>query len=168
MTMNIKITDVQEPKQQELKEVTATIKETLVTQKAQEAMTKAANEVRTALVDGLKAGKKLDELTKGKEGWKVESLPDFTTGNPPPNNPNGQQIATDAGNTAAGGVTKPITTETGVILVVVTAKELYKRDDTATLKQSEESSIASQMRSEMFKAWFGKVRTQAAMKVAVR
>ena len=164
----IKITDVQEPKQQELKEVTATIKETLVAQKAQEALTKAANEVRTALVDGLKAGKKLDELTKGKEGWKVESLPDFTTGNPPPNNPNGQQIATDAGNTAAGGVTKPITTETGVILVVVTAKELYKRDDTATLKQSEESSIASQMRSEMFKAWFGKVRTQAAMKVAVR
>jgi len=110
----------------------------------------------------------LEELTKGKEGWTVEMLPDFTTSNPPPNNPNGQQIATDAGNTPAGGVTKPISTEKGVTLVVVNSKELYKREDTASLKQSEESSQASQMRSELFKAWFGKLRSAAGMKVAVK
>lgn len=164
----LKVTDIQEPKQQELKEVKEKIKETLVSQKAQEALVKAANEARTALADGLKAGKKLEELAKGKEGWTVESLPDFTTTNPPPNNPNGQQIATDAGNTPAGGVTKPITTEKGMTLVVVHSKELYKREDTASLKQSEESSQASQMRSELFKAWFGKIRSAAGMKVAIR
>lgn len=164
----VKITDIQEPKQQELKDVKEKIKETLVTQKAQEAMMKAANKARTTLVDGLKAGKKVEELAKGKEGWTVELLPDFTTNNPPPNHPNGQQIAADAGNTPASGVTKPITTEKGVTLVVVNAKELYKREDTASLKQSEESSQASQMRSELFKAWFGKLRTDAGMKVAVK
>jgi len=67
-----RITDIQEPKQQELKDVKEKIKETLVAQKAQEAIMKAANEARTALVDGLKAGEKLEELTKGKEGWTVE------------------------------------------------------------------------------------------------
>lgn len=164
----LKITDIQEPKQQELKDVKEKIKETLVAQKAQEAIMKAANEARTALVDGLKAGKKLEELTKGKEGWTVEMLPDFTTSNPPPNNPNGQQIATDAGDTPAGGVTKPISTEKGVTLVVVNSKELYKREDTVSLKQSEESSQANQMRSELFKAWFGKLRSAAGMKVAVK
>jgi hypothetical protein len=44
----------------------------------------------------------------------------------------------------------------------------HGREDTATLKQSEESSMASQMRSELFKAWFSKVRTDAAMKVAIK
>ncbi|MDB6117129.1 MAG: ppiD, partial [Verrucomicrobiaceae bacterium] len=56
-----KVTKIEEPKQQELKDVKDKIKEILVAQKAQEAMTKAANEARTAINDALKAGKKLDE-----------------------------------------------------------------------------------------------------------
>ena len=165
-----KVTQVEEPKQQELKDVKDKIKEILVTQKAQEAMTKAANDARTAINDGLKAGKKLDDVLKDK-GLKAEALPEFTSKNPPPNNPQGQTIAKAASETPAGSVAKTkdaISSDKGELLVIVTAKELRKRDDSATLKTSEETSLASRARSDLFHSWFATLRTAANMKPAMR
>lgn len=160
----LKLTKVEAPKQQELKDVKDKIKDTLVTQKAQEAMMKAANETRTALADGLKAGKKLDDLAKDKK-LKVESLPEFSPANPPPDNKTIPQISKDLATTAVNGVTKPVSTEAGALIAVVTAKELRKNDQSTSLKDSEATQLASAMKSELFKAWFGKQRTDANMQV---
>lgn len=162
----LKLTQVDAPKQQELKDVKDKIKDVLVTQKAQEAMMKAANEARTALQDGLKAGKKLEDLAKAGSG-KLEVLPDFGPGNPPPAHPNAQQIVTDAAATPVNSVTKPISTDTGAILVVVTAKELRKSEQSTALKQGEENSQASRTKNELFKAWFTKERNAASFKLAM-
>lgn len=160
----LKLTQIDAPKQQELKDVKDKVKDSLVTQKAQEAMMKAANDARTAVLDGLKAGKKLEDLAK-TASLKVESLPEFSPNNPPPDNKLIGQIAQDAAKTAANGATKPVTTETGAAFAVVTHKELRKSDQSASLKQSEETSQASATKSEIFKAWFGKLRSAADMQV---
>lgn len=161
----LKLTQLDAPKQQELKDVKDKIKDVLVTQKAQEALMKAANEARTTIQDGIKAGKKLEDLAKAGN-WKVEALPEFVPSNPPPGNPNGQQIATDAAATPVNGVAKPISTDTGALLVVVTAKELRKSEQSTALKQSEESQQASRAKTELFKAWFTKERNAAKMTLA--
>ena len=160
----LKLTQIDAPKQQELKDVKDKVKDSIVTQKAQEAMMKAANDARAAVVEGLKAGKKLDELAK-TSALKVEALPEFSPNNPPPDNKVVGLIAKDAAKTATNGATKPVTTETGVAFAVVTYKELRKSDQSASLKQSEETAQASTAKSEMFKAWFGKLRTEADMQV---
>lgn len=162
-----KILTVEEPKLQEMKDVKDKIKEVLVAQKAQEAMTKAANDARTAINDALKAGKKLDDVLKEKN-LKAEVLPEFAAGNPPPGNPQGKAIADAAAETPAGAVAKtkaPISNDKGEILVVVNAKELRKRDDADTLKKSEESGLASTGRRDLFKSWFGSLRRTANLTV---
>jgi hypothetical protein len=138
-----------------------------VAQKAQEAMTKAANEARTAINEALKAGKKLDDVLKEKN-LKAEALADFAASNPPPGNPQGADIAKAAGEAPAGSVAKskaPISNDKGEILVVVNAKELRKRDDSDSLKKSEESSLASTAQNDLFKSWFGALRRKAALTV---
>ena len=165
-----KVTQVEEPKQQELKDVKDKIKEVLVTQKAQEAMSKATNDARTAINDALKAGKKLDDVLKEKS-LKAEALPEFSPNNPPPNNPQGAAIAKAASETPAGSIAKtkdPISSDKGELLVIVTAKELRKRDDSATLKTSEETSLAGRGRSDLFHSWFGGLRSAAMMKPVLR
>ncbi len=159
----LKVTQLDASKQQELKDVTAKVKESLIVQKAQEAMTKTANEARTALQDALKAGKKLDDVVKEK-AWKSEALAELTPGNPPPGLDKGAEIAKSAAETPVNGVALPITTDTGSLLVVVTSKELRKRDDSATMKQSQESSIAQQTKSALFKAWFSQLVKEANVK----
>jgi len=159
------VTKVDEPKQQELKDVKDKVKETLITQKAQEAIMKAANEARTAVIDGLKAGKRLDALAKDK-GLKIESLPEFTPNNPPPENKLVGQIAKEAGNTAVQSATKPVANDTGAVFAVITAKELYKSDQSATMKESELTSQSNSAKQELFKAWFSKKRSAANMQVA--
>ena len=109
--------------------------------------------------------KQLEDLAKAGN-WKVEALPEFVPSNPPPGNPNGQQIATDAAATPVNGVAKPISTDTGALLVVVTAKELRKSEQSTALKQSEESQQASRAKTELFKAWFTKERNAAKMTLA--
>jgi hypothetical protein len=160
----LKVTQIEAPKQQELKDVKDKIKEALVSQKAQEALVKAANEARTALLDGLKAGKKLDAIAKDK-ALKVEALPDFSPTNPPPDKPALAKLGKEAGNTPAGGVTKPESDDKGATMVVVTAKELRKSDQAASLKTSEETSQANELKQGLFKSWFSKVRTEANMRV---
>lgn len=162
----MKVTQIEEPKQQELKDVKDKIKEVLVGQKAQEALLAAANDARTVLQDALKAGKKLDDVAKEK-GWKVEALPEFSPSNPPAQPEGISKYAQLAGTTPAGGVTKPQTDDKGATLLIVTAKELRKSDQSAALKSSQESSLANQTKGEIFKAWFARERKAAAMTLAL-
>ena len=170
----MKVTKVEAPKQQELKDVKDKIKDILVSRKAQEALVAAANDARKALQEGLKAGKKLDDIAKEK-ALKVEALADFSPTNPPPDKAalskpvkegSRTTLAVEAGNTPAGGVTVPVSDESGATLVVVTAKELRKSDQSASVKTGEENSQASQLKQDLFKSWFAKVRTAADMRAA--
>ncbi len=165
-----KVTQLEPAKQQELKDVKDKIKDTLVTQKAQEAMTKAANEARTAINEALKAGKSLDAILKEKN-LKAESIPEFSPNNPPPGNAQGAAIAKAAADAPVDTVAKtkdPISSDKGELLVIVTNKELRKRDDATSLKTSDETSLASRGRSDLFHFWFDGRRTAAAMKPVLR
>jgi len=64
-------------------------------------------------------------------------------------------------------VTKPISTEKGVTLVVVNSKELYKREDTVSLKQSEEALRPTRC-ARSFQGLVRQLRSAAGMKVAVK
>ncbi|MDB6120702.1 MAG: hypothetical protein JWO08_4483, partial [Verrucomicrobiaceae bacterium] len=103
-----------------------------------------------------------------EKNLKAEDLPEFAASNPPPGNPQGQAIAAAAAETPAGSVAKtkaPITNDKGETLVVVNAKELRKRDDGDSLKKSEESTLASTSRQDLFKSWFGGLRRTANLTV---
>lgn len=160
----LKVTQVEAPKQQELKDVKDKIKDTLVTQKATEELAKAAKEAKTAVADALKGGKKLADIAKDK-GWKLEVIPEFSKGNPPAGNANGSQIAEQAAKTAVNSVSEPISITEGQLLVVVTAKELRKSDTSATLKDGQLSSRTSQGKEAFFRAWFGKQRDAAKVEL---
>jgi aminopeptidase N len=54
-----------------------------------------------------------------------------------------------------------LTTETGVMLVFVTAKELRKREDSATMKDNMQKSIANMGQLDVFRAWFERSRDDA-------
>ena len=153
-----------EPKQQELKEVTDKIKATLVAQKSQETMLKAANDAREALVAGLKAGKKIADLVKEKK-LTLADLPEFSPGSPSPDMKVGREITTAAEKLPAGQISTPVESDTGAVLVYVNAKELRKRDDSATLKQNVQESIVFREQFEVFKAWFEKKRDDSKLKV---
>ena len=150
-----------EPKQQEMKEVQDKVKEALASQKGQEAMMKAANDARDALLAGTKEGKKLADLLKEK---KLALSPDVEYSPAGPNPPEmklAQPITTEAGKLAVGQPSKPVNTDTGAALVVVSARELRKRDDSAAQRESAESSAQSQAHFEVFKAWFRQKREAA-------
>ena len=57
----------------------------------------------------------------------------------------------------------PITNDKGELLVVVNSKELRKRDDSESIKKSEESSLASSAQNDLFKSWFIALRRKAAL-----
>ncbi len=160
----LRVTQIEAPKQQELKDVTAKIKETLVTQKATEALSKAAKEAKTAVADALKAGKKLEEIAKEK-GWKLEVLPEFSKNAPPASNPNGSQIAEQAAKTAINGVSDPVAVTDGQLLVVVTGKELRKNEASVSMKEGQLSSRTAQGRDAFFRSWFGKKRDEAKVEL---
>lgn len=149
------VTKIEEPKQQTLAEVTDKIKEVLLNQKAVEARTKAVNEARVALSDGLKAGKKIDELVKAQK-LALEPLPDIDTANPPQDVPNGFLIAKEAAKTAVGGISHGVDFDKGTLLIYVSAKELRKRPDSAELRKNQVESVSRQERMSLFHAWFKK------------
>lgn len=153
-----------EPKQQDLKEVTEKIKLTLVEQKAQEAMLKAANDTREAIATGLKAGKKIADLAKEKQLTVVE-VPEFSPSSPSPDAKVGREITSAAVKLAAGQISTPVDSDTGSVLVYVNAKELRKRDDSTTLKQNVQESMVFREQFEVFKAWFEKKVTDSKLKV---
>ncbi len=161
------VTQIEEPKQQTLAEVTGKIKEVLLGQKADEARTKAVNEARLALSAGLKEGKKIDELVKAQK-LTLEALPDIDTANPPQEVPNSFYIAQEAAMTAVGSVSHAVDVDNGkaTLLVYVSAKELRKRPDAVELRKSQVESLSDQERRSLFQAWFKKQHEAARVSFA--
>lgn len=161
------ITQLEESKQQDFASVKDKVKETLVAQKAQEALSKSINEARTALQEGLKAGKKIEDLAKDKK-LTLSPVKELTIDSPPQDLPNAFQIAREAEKTAAGELAKAVDTDTGATLVYVAARELRKRDDSAALRKNTEDRNASQERNMLFKAWFASKRKEAALRMLLK
>ncbi len=160
------VTKVEEPKQQELAEVKDKVKEALVAQKAQEALTKAVNDARAALAEGLKAGKKIEDLAKDQK-LTLSPVAEITVAEPSMEVANGNVIARQAQDTPAGELSKVIDIDTGSLLVYVTAKELRERDDSAALRDNMSSSRADQERTRLFEAWFARRREESKARVMI-
>lgn len=160
------VTKIEEPKQQTLAEVTDKIKDVLASQKADEARSKAVNDARTALADGLKAGKKIEDLAKEKK-LTLEALPDLDIANPPQELPNGAAIAQEAAKTAVGAISRAVDNDQGTLLIYVSAKELRKSPDAASLRQSEIDNLSQRERMQLFRTWFAKKRTEAKVETKV-
>lgn len=160
------VTQVEERKQQELAQVKDTIKEVLIAQKAQETLTKEVNDTRTALVDGIKGGKKIADLAKEKK-VTLSPVTSITVAEPDMAVTNSNLIATQARDTPAGEVSKVIDTETGALIVYVSSKELHKRDNSAQLRDNMGTSRADQERSRIFDAWFSRRREEAKVKMLI-
>ncbi|MDZ4404012.1 peptidyl-prolyl cis-trans isomerase [Prosthecobacter sp.] len=154
------VTQIEEPKQQTLAEVKDKIKDTLQGQKADEARTKAVNDARTALNDGLKAGKKIDDLVKEKK-LTLEALPDIDIANPPQEVPNAFLIAQEASKTAVANVSRAVDYDKGTLLIYVSAKELRKRPDGADVRKNQVDSLSRQERMSLFQSWFKKKHDEA-------
>jgi PPIC-type PPIASE domain/SurA N-terminal domain len=161
------ITSVEEPKQQDLATSKDKIKETLTLQKAQDSMSKAVNEARTLLADGLKAGKKMEDLSKDKN-LKWEPVKELTIAEPPAEMANAFEIAREAEKTPAGEVTKAITTASGASLIYVASKELRKQDNSAALKKTIQERAEQQERTRLFSSWFSSQRELAKLQVLVK
>lgn len=161
------VTQTEESKQQDLAAVKDKVKEALVAQKAQEALAKAVNDARTAIQEGLKAGKKIEDIAKDKK-LTLAAVKELTVNEPPTDLPNAFQIAREAENTAAGEVAKAVDTDTGATVVYVAARELRKRDDSAALRKNTEDRNASQERNRLFKAWFASKRKEAGVSLQLK
>ncbi|OYW73146.1 MAG: hypothetical protein B7Z37_22700, partial [Verrucomicrobia bacterium 12-59-8] len=159
------VTKFEEPKQQTLAEVTGKIKEVLVGQKADEARSKAVNEARLALSEGLKAGKKIEDLVKEKK-LTLEPLPDIDTANPPQEVPNGFEIAQEAAKTAVGSISRAVDFDKGTLLVYVSAKELRKRPDAVEVRKNQLNDLTNRERRSLFQAWFKKQHEAARVAIA--
>lgn len=162
------VTDIIPSKQQSLDEVKDKVREALVAQKAQEAMMKAANDARAAIQDGLKAGKKIADIAKEKK-LAISAEIEYS----PSDNPNpaevkaDQQAARKALEVAAGEVSVPVNTAKGASIVIVNAKELRKRDDSATQKQNIEDQVRAGEQDDFFKVWFMRQRDDGKEKLLV-
>jgi hypothetical protein len=161
------VTAVEAPKQQDLAAVKDKVKEVLVGQKAQEALSKAVNDARTALQEGLKAGKKIDDLAKEKK-LTLDPVKELTVNEPATDLPNAVEIAREAEKVAAGDVTKAVNTDKGATLVYIAAKELRKRDDSAALRKNTEDTRTSQERDRLFQSWFSARRAEAGLKIHLK
>jgi len=160
------VTKVDAPKQKPLAEVKDQVKEALVTQKAQEALTKDVNDTRTALADGLKAGKKIEDLAKDKK-LTLSAMTEVTVAEPAQDVKNAYLIARQARDTAPGELSKAIDTDSGSLLVYVAGKDLRKRDDSASLRETLANSRAEQERNRLFDAWFTRSREKANVKMLI-
>lgn len=154
------VTKIEEPKQQELAEVKDKIKDTLAGQKADEARTKAVNDARLALNEGLKAGKKIEDLVKEKK-LTLEPLPDIDIANPPQDVPNGFLIARQAAKTPVGSVSNAVDYDKGTLLIYVKAKELRKRPDSADVRKNQVEALSRQESMNLFQAWFQEKHNEA-------
>lgn len=155
-----KVTQVDEPKPLDFPAVEGKIRDVLIAQKAQEALMKAANDARKQVEDAIKAGKKFEDAAKEAK-LTAQMLPEFSPSNPPTDLSNGNEIASEAEKTPAGQFTKPLSTENGVILVYVVAKELRKREDGDKSKAGIEKSLSTFNQRNIFRAWFETRRNDA-------
>ena len=139
------------------------VRDILLSQKATEAMGKAANDAKKKLEEALKAGKKFEEAAK-EANLKTQMLPEFSVTAPPSDLSNGQEIAREAMDTPAGSFTKPLTTDNGVLLVHVISKELRKREDSASMRKNITSSLVSSSQSDLFLSWFERLYQDSMIK----
>jgi peptidyl-prolyl cis-trans isomerase D len=158
---------IEAAKPQTLAEVKDKVRETLQTQKAQEALAKAINEARQAIADGLKAGKKAADIAKEKK-LNLSAEREITVNEPPADLPNAREIANEAKKVAAGRVSKVINTDKGAMIAVVNARELRKRDNSASLRQNTADVRARQERERLFQAWFNARRAEAGLKMHLK
>lgn len=158
-----KITSVEASKPKELKDAQAEIKETLVTQKAQEAMTKAANEALAKLEEAIKGGKKFEDAAK-ELSLTPQTLPEFSPANPPTDLSSGFQIASEGRITPAGKFTKPINSDNGLSLVYIISKELRKSPESASMRDMLSKSVNSVSQMIVFQSWFERRRDEANLK----
>lgn len=157
-----KVTKIEEPKQQELKEVEAKVREVLVIQKATVAMTKAANDARAKLEAAIKGGKKFEEAAK-EAGLTPQNVAEFSAVNPPPDLADGYKFGGAAQFTAPGNFAKEvIETENGLVLLYVVAKELRKSEESAATRLRVATSLDGLARQDVFRMWFERARTDAA------
>lgn len=163
----VEITNVEEPKEQELAAVKDRIKEILVDRKAKEKLAEAVNETKEKLQAALKEGKSLDDAAKELK-LQVSALPEFSPQVPPPGLAFAYEIAGQAQATAVNDVSKPVTTDTGVLLVVVRAKELRKRPEGDNTKTEVEKALTDRTRSEIFNAWFSAQKKLGKLKTFFR
>lgn len=161
------VSKIEEPKQQALADVKDKIKDVLLGQKADEARTKAVNEARLALAEGLKAGKKIEDLVKAQK-LTLQPLPEIDAANPPQEVPNSFDIAQEAALTAVGGISRAVDVDNGkaTLLVYVSAKELRKRPDSADVRKFQVETISGMERAQLFKAWFKKQHETARISYA--
>ncbi|WP_395747046.1 peptidylprolyl isomerase [Prosthecobacter sp.] len=159
------ITKIEEPKQQPLAEVSAKIKEVLLGQKAAEARSKAVNEARLAISEGLKAGKKIEDIVKDKK-LTLQPLPTIDLADPPQDVPNAFAIAKEAAKTPVGGISHGVDFDKGTLLIYVSSKELWKRPDSAELRKNQVESLSNQERMVLFQAWFKKQHDAARVSFA--
>jgi hypothetical protein len=158
-----KVTNIASPAQQELKDVKDKVRETLVEQKATEAMQKAANDAKAKLEAAIKAGKKFDVAAKEAK-FTPQMLGDFSPAEPLTNLSNGRDIAREAMGTPAGSFTKPLATQNGIILVHVLSKELRKSADSAAQKQSLAANVDERTQADLFHGWFDQRYEAAGVK----
>jgi parvulin-like peptidyl-prolyl isomerase len=161
------VSQVEEPKQQELAEVKDQIRETLVAQKAQEGLTQAVNDAREALNKGLSEGKKIADLAKELK-LKLSPVSELTPAEPPADLTNAYEIVNAVRSLPAGGLSASIDTETGALLAYVESKELRKRDNAASLRDNLARTRANMDQRRLFDAWFGKLRDAAKPRVLIR
>jgi len=154
---------IEAPRPQELSEVTDRIRETLIDQKSREAMAEKVNTVRDALVAALKEGKELESL-KEELNLTIADAPEFSPNSPPAEFPNAYEIAKEAEGLAPGSVSKAVTIEGGVILVVVKDKELRKRPEGDSTRSNVETSLTDLERNQIFNAWFARQKEAAKLK----
>ncbi len=159
------VTTVEQPKQQELKDVEAKIREVLVSQKATVAMTKAANDARAKLEEAIKGGKKFEDAAK-EAGLTPQMLAEFSVVNPPPDVAYGFKFGGAAQATAPGHFAKDVVeTDNGVLLLFVISKELRKSEEAAAMKSRMASFQDQRARQDYFRAWFEKERENSSMKL---
>lgn len=158
---------IEAAKPQTLAEVKDKVRETLLSQKADEAMAKAINEARQSLADGLKAGKKAADIAKEKK-LNLSPEREITVNEPPTDLPNAREIANEAKKVAVGQVSKVINIDKGAMIAVVTARELRKRDNSAALRQNSADVRARQERERLFQVWFNARRAEAGLQMHLK
>ena len=158
-----KVTKIDQPGQQELKDVKDKIRDTLAEQKGTEAMQKAANEAKKKLEEAVKSGKKFEDAAK-EAGLNPQMLAEFSPARPLTDLSNGREISREAMTAPAGSFTKPLSTENGVILVYVISKDIRKSEDSATSKKSIASSLDDRTQNDLFRAWFERRYEEAGVK----
>jgi hypothetical protein len=148
------VTTVDEPKPLELKDVKDKVREVLVSQKAAEAMSKAANDTRKKVEEAVKGGKSFADAAKDA-GVTPQVLAEFSAANPPGDLSIGYRIAQESQFTAPGNFAKEILeSENGVSLLFVLSKELRKNPEGVTSKTMITNSLDQMTKQDIFRAWF--------------